>query len=151
MSTVASPRAERARFIAQGLNSTAIHLLRRLRRADLALGVGPTQLSALSILVFGGPRSLGELSREEQVTPATMSRAVTGLEAEGLAVRNAHPQDLRTLRITATPKGRRLMYRGRDRRIAPLAAQLARLSRKELGDLERAIQILRRLEQQRQS
>ena len=148
MSSMTSTRKERARLIAEGLNSAAVHLLRRLRRVDLALGVGPARLSALSVLVFGGPRSLGELSGEEQVTPATMSRVVSGLEADGLAVRNAHPKDLRALRITATAKGRRLMYRGRGQRVAQLAAQLEKLSRVELGHLESAVRILRRLEEQ---
>jgi len=43
---------------------------------DRESGVGPAQLSALSVLVFGGPRSLGELADAEQVRPPTMSRIV---------------------------------------------------------------------------
>ena len=46
---------------ADRLHSAAIHLLRRLRVRDREIGVGPAQLSALSVLVLGGgPRSLGE-------------------------------------------------------------------------------------------
>jgi hypothetical protein len=55
--------------IADRLHSAAIHLLRRLRVRDRESGVGPAQLSALSVLVFGGPRSLGELADAEQVRP----------------------------------------------------------------------------------
>src|ERR1700682_1727268 len=72
---------------ADRLHSAAIHLLRRLRVLDRESGVGPAQLSALSVLVFGGPRSLGELAEAEQVRPPTMSRIVAGLVRGGLVKR----------------------------------------------------------------
>ena len=72
---------------ADRLHSASIHLLRRLRVRDRESGVGPAQLSALSVLVFGGPRSLGELADAEQVRPPTMSRIVAGLERAGLVKR----------------------------------------------------------------
>src|ERR1700682_719948 len=75
--------AERALETAGRLHSVAIHLLRRLRVSDLASGIGPAQLSALSVLVFGGPRSLGELAEAEQVRPPTMSRIVAGVGGGG--------------------------------------------------------------------
>ena len=62
------------------LHSAAIHLLRKVRAQDRSAGIGPAQLSALSVLVFGGPRSLKELADAEQVRPPTMSRIVVGLE-----------------------------------------------------------------------
>lgn len=136
---------ERALSLAGELNSVAIHLVRRLRRTDSALGVGPAQLSALSVLVFGGACSLGELAAAEQVTPATMSRVVSGLEAAGLAQRRSDPRDLRALRISATSRGRRLMHRGRRLRVEQLAAQLRVLSPRRLGQLERGVRILRNL------
>src|SRR5258707_14604829 len=74
---------------ADRLHSAAIHLLRRLRGGDPESGVGPAQLSALSVLVFGGPRSLGELADAEQVRPPTMSRIVAGLGRGGLVGRQA--------------------------------------------------------------
>src|SRR5207237_4874041 len=87
--------------IADQLHSAAIHLLRRLRVRDLASGIGPAQLSALSVLVFGGPRSLGELAEAEQVRPPTMSRVVEGLERAGLA-RRQPTEDKRRIRLQAT-------------------------------------------------
>src|SRR5215475_2178440 len=77
---VASGGAADPLAIGDRLHSAAIHLLRRLRVRDLESGVGPAQLSALSVLVFGGPRSLGELANAEQVRAPTMSRIVNGLE-----------------------------------------------------------------------
>ena len=47
---------------ADRLHSAAIHLLRRLRREDAATGLSAPRLSALSVVVFGGPLTLGELA-----------------------------------------------------------------------------------------
>src|SRR5271163_576973 len=95
--------------IADRLHSAAIHLLRRLRVRDRESGIGPAQLSALSVLVFGGPRSLGELAEAEQVRPPTMSRIVAGLERARLVRRHA-TDDARRIRLEATPKGVSLMW-----------------------------------------
>jgi hypothetical protein len=43
--------------LAQQLHSVAIHLLRRLRRSDDQMGLSGPRASALSVLVFGRPRS----------------------------------------------------------------------------------------------
>jgi len=48
--------------VADRLHSASIHLLRRLRVRDRESGIGPAQLSALSVLVFGGAKSLAELA-----------------------------------------------------------------------------------------
>src|SRR6059058_738700 len=88
--TVVKPKSEGHSELletADRLHSAAIHLLRRLRVGDRESGIGPAQLSALSVLVFGGPRSLGELADAEQVRPPTMSRIVSGLERAGLVKR----------------------------------------------------------------
>src|ERR671923_550671 len=92
---------------ADKLHSAAIHLLRRLRVRDRESGIGPAQLSALSVLVFGGPRSLGELADAEQVRPPTMSRIVSGLQKAGLVCR-LETQDGRRVRLVATAKGTKI-------------------------------------------
>ena len=73
------------------LNSFAIHLLRAMRRVDAESGLTPARLSALSVLHFGGPRTLGRLARDEDVTSATMCRLVDALCELGLAERGPHP------------------------------------------------------------
>src|SRR5207253_11403287 len=75
--------------IADRLHSAAIHLLRRVRVRDRESGIGPAPLSALSVLVFGGPRSLGQLGDAEQVRSATMSRILAGCGRGGLGL--VHP------------------------------------------------------------
>jgi len=132
-------------WIADRLHSTAIHLLRRVRKQDVATGEGPARLSALSVLVFGGPKTLKELAAAEQVKPPTMSRIVAGLRRSRLVEITSDPDDARRLRITATPKGMRLLEKGRELRIHYLAALLGRLTAEELSRLGEAVEILRRL------
>ena len=98
----------------------------------------PAQLSALSVLVFGGPRTLTELAAAEQVRPPTMTRIVQSLEAGGLVRRVRDSSDRRVHRLHATAKGRRVMHRGRERRVASLAALLDRLSRDEISRVHEA-------------
>jgi DNA-binding MarR family transcriptional regulator len=128
--------------LADRLHSTAIHLLRLVRVQDAAAGIGPAQLSALSVLVFGGPLSLNQLARAEQVKPPTMSRVVDALEKAGLARRRENPSDRRAVLLEATEKGTSLLRRGRDRRVKFLASYLARLSAAELRDLNSAMSAL---------
>ena len=127
---------------ADRLHSAAIHLLRRLRVRDRESGVGPAQLSALSVLVFGGPRSLGELADAEQVRPPTMSRIVAGLESAGLVRRHA-TEDGRRVRLEASAKGTKILQEGRKRRVESLAKAVSSLSEEEqqkLGTLTDLLQ-----------
>src|SRR3569833_1841477 len=78
---------------ANKLHSTAIHLLRLLRTRDKASGVGPARLSALSVLVFAGPKSLKELAKIEQVKPPTITRIVARHERTGHARRHTDKLD----------------------------------------------------------
>jgi DNA-binding MarR family transcriptional regulator len=87
-----------AEALADRLHSTVIHLLRLVRVQDAATRVAPARLSALSVIVFGGPVSLNDLARAEQVRPPRMSRIVDALEAEGLAQRNVNPADRRAVK-----------------------------------------------------
>ena len=129
--------------VAEQLHSAAILLLRRLRAHDTASGVGPARLSALSVLVFGGPKSLNELAGIEQVRPPTMSRIVAALEAEGMVSREIPPDDARRIILRATFQGRRVLLAARKRRLHDLAERLARLSERDVGNLERCATVLR--------
>jgi len=128
--------------IADRLHSVAIHLLRRVRQQDAASRQAPARLSALSVLVFGGPMTLGRLAAAEQVKPPTMTRIVSGLEREGLAERSADAVDERRVRIRATTKGQRLLHRARLRRIQALATHLSALCPADLRALHRAAGLL---------
>jgi DNA-binding MarR family transcriptional regulator len=127
--------------IASRLHSAAIHLLRRLRIRDQASGIGPAQLSALSVLVFGGSRSLGELAEAEQVKPPTMSRIVNGLERAGL-LRRKKTEDKRRMMLEATAKGHKVLQEGRRRRVESLAAAVRLLGPEEIAGLEQLVRVL---------
>jgi DNA-binding MarR family transcriptional regulator len=127
---------------ADQIHSAAIHLLRALRRADEATGLSGPRLSALSVVVFAGPLTLGELAAAEQVSPPTMTRLVTALESAGLIERRSDPQDARLTRIHATSRGRKLMQRGRQARIDALVDRLDRLSPAEVEIIRRAAPLL---------
>jgi DNA-binding MarR family transcriptional regulator len=132
--------------VANRLNSAAIHLLRRISRDDGADGVTGARLSALSVLVFGGAQSLSQLARREGVASPTMSRIVDGLVRDGFVERTTVEDDRRQSRIVVTEDGRRLLERGRARRIRNLAAEVEGLAPDELHALERALDVLEALE-----
>src|SRR6266567_7792346 len=83
--------------VARSLHSNAIHLLRRVRIEDSAMGIGPAQASALSVIVFSGPLTLNKLAEAEEVRPPTMSRVVEALVREGLVRREANRDDRRSI------------------------------------------------------
>jgi DNA-binding MarR family transcriptional regulator len=135
-------REQRAEALADQLHSSAIHLLRQLRREDDASGLSAPRLSALSVVVFGGPLTLGQLAAAEQVKPPTMTRIVTGLEKDGLVQRIADARDRRLTRIRATDKGQKVLAAGRARRVEKLATVVKRLHPGELAELARGVQLL---------
>src|SRR2546421_4368113 len=114
--------------VADLLHSAAIHLLRRAQEQDRAARISPARLSALSVVVFRGPLTLGELAAAERVRSATMTGIVNGLESEGLARRRQGDADRRAVRVEATAKGRRLLERARAKRIDLVASKLDDLS-----------------------
>jgi DNA-binding MarR family transcriptional regulator len=109
------------------------------------MGLTPARLSVLSVLVFGGAKTLGELATIEQVTPPTMTRLVAGLEREQLLRREPDTTDRRIVRVAATPRAARLMQKGRQARVKDLADTLAPLSSDDLAVVSRATEILRDL------
>jgi DNA-binding MarR family transcriptional regulator len=137
-----SSKIDAKEAIADSLHSASIRLLRIVRAEDAHAGVGPAQLSALSVLVFVGAKTLSELAAIEQVRPPTMSRIVDGLVKQKLADRVIEAADRRSVRITPTNKGRKLLLEGKARRVRALAKRLDALTREELSVMQKAGQIL---------
>jgi DNA-binding MarR family transcriptional regulator len=128
--------------LADRLHTAAIHLLRRLRREDDASGLPAPQLSALSVIVFGGPVTLGALAAAEQVRPPTITKLVAALEADGLVERETDDTDRRIVRVRATARGTKLLQEGRRRRVAALTTSLAALSAADRAKLTAALPVL---------
>jgi DNA-binding MarR family transcriptional regulator len=110
--------------VATQLNSGAIHLLRSLAAVDRLAGLTSARLSALSVIVFGGPRSLGALAAAEGVAGPTTTRIVDGLVAGGLAERRPDQTDGRAVQIAPTTAGEELMRSAAGRRISMIAAAI---------------------------
>jgi DNA-binding MarR family transcriptional regulator len=138
-------RTQQALELADRLHSAALHLLRRLRREDRVSGLPAPQLSALSVIVFRGPLSLGQLADAEQVRPPTMTRVVSALEQAGLAERRTNPEDRRGVRIRATARGEAMLAEGRLRRVEALANELVALSAADQSLLRDALAVLERV------
>jgi DNA-binding MarR family transcriptional regulator len=131
--------------VADRLHSAALHLLRRLRTEDDALGISPPRLSALSVVVYAGPIGIGALATAEGVAAPTMTRLVDGLERDGYVRRRTDPADARGVLVEATATGRRVLTRGRRQRVQTLAAGLATLSSDELQQIRRGAELIERV------
>jgi DNA-binding MarR family transcriptional regulator len=131
-----------ARVVADRLHSAAIHLLRRLRVEDKAMGLTPTRASALSVLVFRGPVTMSELAEAEQVRRPTITRLVDGLERRGLVRRVTDPADGRVQLVEATAAGKRLLQKGRARRVERLMRGVTQLSQDDQQVLARAADLM---------
>lgn len=131
-----------AREVADLVHSTAIHVLRRASEQDRSATLSPARLSALSVVVFRGPLTVGELAAAERVRSATMTGIVNGLEADRLVRRRPHASDRRAVEVEATAAGRRLLARARSKRIDLVESRLDDLTRAELELLWRACELL---------
>ena len=143
---MAAPRRSRKSpdpdAVADRLHSAAIHILRRVRREDVGMGLSGPRASALSVVVFAGPVTLGALAAAEQVRPPTMTHLVRALERLGLVTRVPDPHDGRVTRVAATRRGKALLAAGRARRVGALSRQLRTLPKRELAVLAQAAELL---------
>jgi len=129
------------RDLADRLHSAAIHLLRRARRGHPLTGATPAQLSALSVLM-SGPKTLGDLAAAEQVRAPTISRLAAEMERIGLIRRRGDAGDARVVRAEMTAKGRRVLGKGRELRIADIEARVRQLDHSGVDTLEKAVRVI---------
>jgi DNA-binding MarR family transcriptional regulator len=127
------------------MHSASIHLLRRVSREDSRAGVSPARLSALSVLVFAGPKTMSELAAMERVKVPTMSRLVAAMEEEGLVRREKHGTDARAVVLRSTAKGRRILDRARELRLSLLESLLSTATAGEIATVREAAEIVDRL------
>ena len=131
--------------LADGLHSAAIRLLRAVRHVDQQSGLSPARLSALSVVAFAGPISIGRLAAAEGVKSPTMTGIVNGLVQDGLVERRPAVGDQRSVEVAITPKGRRLFNAARRRRVEAVAQLIEGLPGSDVALLEQASAILRRI------
>ncbi len=149
MSGASNPEPTRATQsparVADRLHGAAIQLLRGLRVTDRKTGLSGPRASALSVVVFGGPMTLGELAAAEQVRPPTMSRLVSAMEEQGLLLREGDSTDARVVRVRATAKGIRILQAARARRLSSLQVVLEALPPDDLRALADASDVMERV------
>ncbi|HEU5036586.1 MAG TPA: MarR family transcriptional regulator [Nocardioides sp.] len=89
--------------------------------ADVHQSVTVPQLRVLVMLHGQGPMNLTPIAAALGVNPSNATRTCDRLVAAGLVRREADPSDRRTVAVTLTPKGRRLVDSLLDARRAVLA------------------------------
>ena len=100
----AEPRAsssasDEAREIVGLFRSLRRHLVRGSRAELARSGLTAAQVSVISLLGTNGAMTLGELSRELELSHSTVSGIVDRLQAKDLVVRKPSPDDRRYVRI----------------------------------------------------
>lgn len=97
-----------------GLENFAPYLMNRLMgrynaglRDDMkGLGLSTAKMRTLAVLAIIDSPTIGELAVFAVVETSTLSRALDGLENEGLVCRNVDDKDGRTMRVSITQNGR---------------------------------------------
>jgi DNA-binding MarR family transcriptional regulator len=127
----------------------AVNRLSRTLRAQKADStVSDAQFSALARLHRDGPLTLAELSRQDGVTPPSMTKTVAVLIERGLVSKGGHGDDRRKVLLCATDAGADFVQETRRRRDGWLTPRLADLTEAERQTLADATEIMRRLAQQ---
>lgn len=127
------------------MHSAAIHLVRRAAAEDAKAGTSPARLSALSVLVFAGAKTVSELAALERVKVPTMSRLVTAMEEEGLVRKARNGVDARSIVLHPTARGRRVLDHARELRLSALESLLSQATPAELATVRAAAVIVDRL------
>ena len=140
---------ENRQAVATQLHRASLRLLRRLRLADRELEISTARLSTLSVLVFIGPKTVGELASIEQVSQPTMTSLVQGLISQGLARVEPDPNDRRVRQVRPTSRGKKLLQRGQQKRVETLMAMMKSLSDRNLATLAKAASVMEGLLEER--
>jgi len=82
------------------------------------------------------------MAAAEQVRPPTMSTLVAEMERLGLVRRSRDPADARVARIEMTAKGRRVLAKGRELRIADIERRVRRLRPEQVASVREAVSII---------
>jgi DNA-binding MarR family transcriptional regulator len=127
----------------------AVNRLSRTLRAQKAdSSVTDAQFSALARLHRDGAMTLADLSRQDGVTPPSMTKTIAVLVDRGLVSKDGHSDDRRKVLLGATPAGAAFVEETRRRRDGWLTPRLAALTADDRTTLAAATEIMRRLAQQ---
>jgi len=130
---------DESRQTASALRRATMQLARRLRAERPRPGISLQKLSVLGHLNRSGPLSPGELAAADRIQPQSLTRALAGLERDGLISRTADPRDHRRARLELTVDGRGVLRadmrqrdlwlaRSIDAQLTPTERELVRLA-----------------------
>ena len=114
---------------AAGRLRTALGRLNRyLRLTHPDTSLSPSQREVLTAVARAGEIGSGDLAASEGLNPTMVSRILAQLESAGLVARTSGEADARVVRVSPTPRGRRLVQTMRDERTDALARALEALT-----------------------
>jgi len=123
----------------------AITRMARRLRQEAGTDLGPSQAAALATIERHGPLAPSELADRERIKRPTATRILARLTELGLVNRIPDPSDRRCAIVSASPEGRALLRRLRQRKTAYLAMRLRELPAEDVEALEGAAGVLERL------
>ena len=112
------------KHIAVRLRVSLYALMRQLRQAAPANGMGSARLGVLGALYRRGPMSPTELAAHERVKLQTLTRLLAELEADGWIVRKPDPADARRSVLSLSRLGVRQLTADVQHREASIAAAI---------------------------
>jgi DNA-binding MarR family transcriptional regulator len=113
----------------------------RITKGLESIGLTPASFGVLNVLGARKGAIQQEVGSAMGIDPSTMVSLMDELEAAGLAKRRPHPTDRRAREVVITPKGRRLLERGRRMALQVEDEVLRGLTAKERREL---LKLLRR-------
>jgi DNA-binding MarR family transcriptional regulator len=121
-----------------------IYAARRLRRGSTAqlapLGLTNAQARVLAIVATAGrPLRMAEIAARLEVVPRSVTTMVDGVEAAGLIVRSADPDDRRSVLVNLTARGHALLESLERARRVTAENVFGRLADHERADLARLL------------
>lgn len=106
-------------------------------------GLTPPQYTSLSLIRYHEPVTPAELSRKLGITSQSTLETVKSLEARGLILRAAIPNNRRSISLYLTDQGRMALFEADDAVLAAERAFFSKLRAKEFQQLQNAIRTLR--------
>src|SRR6202023_1271823 len=138
------PQATRAATLAGELRVLIGKLKRRLREQGQLGDLTWSQTSVLSRLEREGPATVTSLARAEGMRPQSMGATVSALEAAGLVSGSPDPKDGRQTILSLTAACQEWIKAGRAAKEDWLFRAIqSKLSPEELGELARAVELLK--------
>ena len=104
-----------------------------------SIGLTPALFGVLNLLGAREAAIQLEIATAMGIDPSTLVSLIDQLEGAGLAKRRPHPTDRRAREVTITPKGRRLLERGRRMALQVEDEVLQGLTASERRDLVRLL------------